>query len=109
MGAYFVSKTSKSSQAVKLTTIALAAVFCASLPGLANSSDVCQDKLAMNTGTSTTATTNYQDAEIKHAVDVLKAVEKQAEVNLKAKKVLRHNQRSAGNILILGGAEAFPM
>lgn len=109
MGANFVSKTSKSSQAVQSVTIALAAVFCVSLPGLANSNEVCQDKLAMNTGTSTTATRNYQDADVSQAVDVLKAVEKQSETKLKAKKVLRHNQRSAGNILILGGAEAFPM
>ncbi len=97
--------SSKGSQAVM---VALTAVFCVSLPVLA-SNDVCQDKLAMNTGTSTSATTNYQDAEIKQAVDALRAVEKQAETKLKAKKVLRHNQRSAGNILILGGAEAFPM
>lgn len=110
MGANFVFKpSSKSSQAVQVVIISMAAVFCVSLPGLANSADGGEDRLAMNTGTSTTATTNYQDAEIKHAVDVLKSVEKQDESKLKAKKLLRHNQRAAGNILILGGAEAFPM
>ena len=101
MGAIFVFKPS-----TKAVTTAAAIICCTALPTLANSGPVCQDKLAMNTGAPTTT---YQDAEIKQAVDTIKAVEKQAGTKIKAKKELRHNYKSAGNILILGGAEAFPM
>ncbi len=104
MGAIFVSNPS-----TKAVTTAVAIICSIALPALANSGPVCQDKLAMNTGASSTAVTNYQDAEIKQAVDTIKAVEKQAGTEIKTKKLLRHNYKSTGNILILGGAEAFPM
>jgi hypothetical protein len=101
MGAIFVFNPS-----TRAVTTAAAIICCIALPALANSGPVCQDKLAMNTGAPST---RYQDAEVKQAIEALKAVEKQAGTKIKAKKVLRHNYRSAGNILILGGAEAFPM
>lgn len=101
MGAVFVSKSN-----TKAVITAAAIICCIALPALANSGPACQDKLAMNTGAPTTS---YQDAEVKQAIDTIKAVEKQAGTKIKAKKELRHNYRSAGNILILGGAEAFPM
>jgi len=107
MGAKFV--TNSSFKATNALTIALAAVISVALPVLASTDSVCQDKLAMNTGTTTSATTSYQDSEIKQAVEAIRQVEKQAGTKLKTKKVLRHNYKSAGNILILGGAEAFPM
>ncbi len=104
MGAIFVSKSN-----TKAVTTAAAILCCLALPALANTDPVSQDKLAMNTGAPTSA---YQDAEVKQAIDTIKAVDKQAGAKstpIKTKIELRHNHKSAGNILILGGAEAFPM
>jgi len=101
MGAIFVSNSR-----TKALGITAAILGCIALPALANSGPVCQDKLSMNTGAPSTS---YQDAGIKQAIDTIKAVERQAGTKIKSKKVLRHEHRSAGNILILGGAEAFPM
>lgn len=101
MGAKFVSKSR-----TKALAVTAAILGCISLPALANPGLIGEDKLAMNTGAPNSG---YQDASVKQAVDVIKAVEKQAGTKIKAKKVLRQQQRSAANILILGGAEAFPM
>lgn len=90
-------------QSRQAVTAAAAILCCLSLPALANA-PVCQDKLAMNSATPT-----YQDTQVKQAITAIKAVEKQAGTKIKEKKVLRHEYKSAGNILILGGAEAFPM
>ena len=98
MGAIFVFKPS-----TKAVTTAAAILCCLSLPALANA-PVCEDKLAMNTATPT-----YQDDQVKQAISAIKAVGKQAGTKIKEKKRLRHEYKSAGNILILGGAEAFPM
>lgn len=101
MGAIFVTKSRTKALA---TTAAI--LGCIALPAFANSGPDSQDKLAMNTGAPNAS---YQDASIKQAIDTIKAVEKQTGAKIKAKKELRHEHRSAGNILILGGAEAFPM
>ncbi len=101
MGAIFV--TNSHTKALATTAAILS---CIVLPAFANPGPVCQDKLAMNTGAPNAS---YQDASIRQAVETIKAVEKQTGSKIKAKKVLRHEHTSAGNILILGGAEAFPM
>lgn len=87
----------------KAVTTALAIVCSLALPALAD----VQDKLAMNTGAPTTS---YQDNEVKQAIETLNAVERKASSKDQPKKQqLRQHRNTAGNILILGGAEAFPM
>lgn len=101
MGAIFVTKSR-----TKAMAVAAAILGCITVPALANSGPASQDKLAMNTGAPNSG---YQDAGVQQAIDVIKAVEKQAGTKIKSKKVLRQQERSAATILILGGAEAFPM
>lgn len=104
MGANNVTKSS-----ISAATLALAILCGIALPSLANSSQDLQDKLAMNTGASPVAQPKVQDTQVKQAVDTIRAFENPTIAPIKAKKLLRHNYKSAGNILILGGAEAFPM